>query len=175
MVLRSTLTVSPIGDLILSARSDELVACQFADHTRTDNPYVGVWVSPADSVLSNAAEELAAYFEGELRTFAVPHNVSGPAFSERVWRALEAIPYGETVSYGDIARKLGKPGAARAVGSAVGRNPLCIVLPCHRVIGADGSITGFTGGVERKRALLQLEYRATHAPHTRSADLLSGL
>jgi methylated-DNA-[protein]-cysteine S-methyltransferase len=108
-----------------------------------------------------AAEELDAYFAGELRQFSVPLDLRGTAFQRRVWQRLLEIPYGETRSYGYIARALGRPTAGRAVGRANGTNPVSIIVPCHRVIGADGRLVGYGGGLDRKKALLDLEAQAT--------------
>jgi methylated-DNA-[protein]-cysteine S-methyltransferase len=107
--------------------------------------------------LDEARRQLEAYFAGELREFDLPLAPEGSEFQLRVWEQLRAIPYGETISYGELARRVGDPAAARAVGLANGRNPLPVIVPCHRVIGADGSLTGFGGGLERKRRLLELE------------------
>jgi methylated-DNA-[protein]-cysteine S-methyltransferase len=106
------------------------------------------------------ARELNAYFAGKLRRFTVPLDLRGTAFQLRVWELLCDILYGETRSYGEVAQAIGKPKAARAVGQAVGRNPISIVVPCHRVIGSDGGLTGYGGGLHRKKALLDLESRA---------------
>ncbi len=105
----------------------------------------------------DAARQLQAYFRRELTRFDVPLAPAGTPFQQRVWRELQAVPYGETVSYSEIARRIGQPGAARAVGGANGANPIPIIIPCHRAVGANGSLTGFGGGVEKKRALLDLE------------------
>lgn len=107
--------------------------------------------------LSEALSQLRAYFSGERRAFDLPLDVRGTDFQRSVWEQVALIPYGETVSYGEIARRIGKPGGARAVGAAVGANPLPIIVPCHRVLGADGSLTGYGGGLEIKEALLRLE------------------
>jgi methylated-DNA-[protein]-cysteine S-methyltransferase len=104
-----------------------------------------------------AIAQLDAYFAGQLRRFDLPLAPEGTPFQREVWSALTAIPYGETVSYGELARRLGRPAASRAVGAANGQNPIPIVIPCHRVIGADGSLTGFGGGLAIKRRLLDLE------------------
>ena len=110
-----------------------------------------------DALLRRAADQLHAYFAGEMLAFDVPLDLQGTPFQRRVWQALLAIPGGETRSYGEIARALGSAAAVRAVGGAVGRNPVSVIVPCHRVIGSDGSLTGYAGGVDRKRALLKLE------------------
>ena len=108
-----------------------------------------------------AAGQLTAYFAGELRDFSLPLRAGGTAFQQSVWAALRAIPFGATISYGELACRIGQPSAARAVGAANGANPLPIVVPCHRVIGADNSLTGFGGGLETKRFLLTHEARLT--------------
>lgn len=108
-------------------------------------------------VLARGRAELLEYFRGERRAFTVPLEPRGTPFQRRVWDALAAVPWGETVTYGALARQIGSPGAVRAVGQANHRNPLPILLPCHRVVGADGSLTGYAGGLELKRFLLDLE------------------
>ncbi len=108
-------------------------------------------------VLKKAADQLRAYFAGEIQSFDLPLKASGTEFQRQVWRQLSLIPYGETLSYGEMARRVGDPNACRAVGAANGRNPISIVVPCHRVIGANGSLTGFGGGIERKTKLLGFE------------------
>jgi methylated-DNA-[protein]-cysteine S-methyltransferase len=110
-----------------------------------------------DSAFRAVREQLAAYFEGNLREFELPMEMPGTPFQRRVWEGLCAIPYGETVSYAELARRIGHAGASRAVGSANGRNPISIVVPCHRVIAADGTLGGYGGGLERKDWLLQHE------------------
>ena len=104
-----------------------------------------------------AARQVCQYLAGERRTFDLPASPRGTAFQQRVWRALAEIPYGQTASYGDIAARLGRPKAARAVGAAAGRNPLWLIIPCHRCVGKNGALTGYAGGVARKTALLALE------------------
>ena len=110
-----------------------------------------------DAALAPFVEQFAAYFAGRLRRFDLPLAATGTPFQQAVWQALCDIPYGETRSYGDIARTIGKPNAVRAVGAANGRNPLSIIIPCHRVIGQNGSLTGYAGGLPIKQALLTLE------------------
>ncbi|HYI79868.1 MAG TPA: methylated-DNA--[protein]-cysteine S-methyltransferase [Thermoleophilaceae bacterium] len=117
----------------------------------------------ADDAFAAVATQLDEYFVGERREFDVPLVLDGPPFQRQAWRALREIPYGETVSYGEQARRIGAPDAARAVGAANGQNPIAVIVPCHRVIGADGSLTGFGGGLERKRLLLDLEADAVSA------------
>jgi methylated-DNA-[protein]-cysteine S-methyltransferase len=104
-----------------------------------------------------AADQLGAYFAGALTRFALPLAPRGSVFQQRVWAGLQGIPYGDTESYGELAERIGSPGAARAVGLANGKNPIGIIIPCHRVVGSDGSLTGYGGGIDRKRQLLDLE------------------
>jgi methylated-DNA-[protein]-cysteine S-methyltransferase len=108
---------------------------------------------------NDAVDQLGAYFAGELTDFDIELDLRGTEFQQRVWRVLLTIPYGDTRSYGEIAEQIGAPGAARAVGLANGHNPIAIVVPCHRVIGARGSLTGYGGGLDRKRSLLELEQK----------------
>ena len=123
-------------------------------------------------VLASAAEQLAAYFAGELRVFDLPLGAEGTGFQRLVWRALDTIPFGETRTYGAIAHAIGRPSASRAVGAANGRNPISIIVPCHRVIGASGELTGYAGGVEMKQWLLAHERRysiSMQSPHEPSS------
>lgn len=115
---------------------------------------------PDDPLLRKAAVQLRRYFAGDTRAFDLPLDLQGTAFQRAVWEALLRIPAGRTCSYGELARAIGRPRAVRAVGAAVGRNPASLVVPCHRVLGQDGSLTGYAGGVQRKQSLLQLEARA---------------
>jgi methylated-DNA-[protein]-cysteine S-methyltransferase len=117
-----------------------------------------------DATLREARRQLEAYFAGESHDFSLPLAPEGTPFQRRVWKALEAIPYGETTSYGEIAAAIGSPGSARAVGAANGAKPIPIVVPCHRVIGRDGSLTGYGGGMDRKKTLLALEARRLTGP-----------
>jgi methylated-DNA-[protein]-cysteine S-methyltransferase len=149
----NTLTVStPIGDLQLVSDGQSLVRIAFPGrHQQLGGD------SKEDAVLARAAKQLGEFFDGRRRHFDLPLAASGTQFQRAVWSQLTKIPFGEVRSYRDIAAKIGRPTAVRAVGAANGRNPLPIVVPCHRVIGADGSLTGFAGGLERKRQLLVLE------------------
>lgn len=116
---------------------------------------------PASLWLDDTAAQLLRYFEGELDAFTVPLDLtSGTDFQRAVWRQLNTISYGVTRSYGELAQSLGKPGASRAIGNAVGHNPISVIVPCHRVLGTNGQLTGYAGGLDRKRALLALEARA---------------
>lgn len=146
---------SPIGRLLLAADGAALVQVHFQAGPHPLQP-APAWRHDA-APLSAAARQLMEYFAGSRRCFDLPLAPRGTPFQLAVWRALLSIPYGETVSYGELAQRLGTPGAARAVGVANGANPLPVIVPCHRVIGADGSLTGFGGGLPIKRALLALE------------------
>jgi methylated-DNA-[protein]-cysteine S-methyltransferase len=122
------------------------------------------WIEdPRHPVIERARRELAEYFAGARTRFDLPLAPSGTPFQRGVWRALEMIPSGTTTTYGELARALGAPESVRAVGAAVGRNPISIIVPCHRVVGSSGSLTGYAGGLERKRALLTLEGSSSHA------------
>jgi len=151
---------SPVGTLRLVANDAGLVGVYFPSHRRA--PVIDAVSAPHHPVLNLAAAELAEFFAGARRTFTTPLAPSGTAFERSVWALLTTIPYGETRSYGALAAELGRPTAARAVGAANGRNPLSLFVPCHRVIGADGSLTGYAGGTEAKRWLLAHE--AANAP-----------
>lgn len=160
MILRHTLTVTPLGDLTLVARDGDLVGVYFPDHNPAPGPEsLGIWVSPADSTLSDAADQIHQYLAGERTEFTIPYRLPDSGFYSEVWNYLPTIPYGEVSTYSKIAKAIGRPRAYRTVGTAVGHNPLSLVIPCHRVIAADGSISGYAGGVDRKRTLLQMEYR----------------
>jgi methylated-DNA-[protein]-cysteine S-methyltransferase len=150
-----------VGDLLLTSDGKAITGVYFAPH---DNLPLDLWVDERDAVLTDAVVQLDAYFTGERTDFALDLRPTGTEFQLRVWQALRNIPYGETISYGELARRVGNPSASRAVGLANGRNPISIVVPCHRVIGADGSLTGYGGGMDRKRLLLDLERRTAGEP-----------
>lgn len=151
MMRESMLTVAtPLGPLALTASGRGLTSVCFAGGARAKG-------SGCNDLLRLAAAQLAAYFKGRLKTFDLPLDVQGTPFDESVWARVRAIPYGSTASYGELARRLGKPGSARAVGRANGANPVPIFTPCHRVVGARGALTGYRGGTDRKAFLLQLE------------------
>ncbi len=145
---------SPVGPLTLAGRDGRLMHLRMVDQTY--EPSRDGW-NVDDTAFADAVEQLAAYFAGERTEFSLELDMAGTEFQRRVWTALRTIPYGETCSYGEIARQIGSPGASRAVGLANGHNPIGIIVPCHRVIGANGSLTGYGGGLERKRTLLELE------------------
>ena len=146
---------SPVGPLIARANADGLTHLVFARRAKAAPR--GHADDRARRHLDAVRIQIGEYFEGGRRTFAIPLRPSGSAFYMRVWQALREIPYGQTISYGELARRVGEPDAARAVGAANGANPIVIIVPCHRVIGADGTLVGFGGGLERKRTLLDLE------------------
>jgi methylated-DNA-[protein]-cysteine S-methyltransferase len=147
---------SPIGRLRLFATDDALVGIWFENgrDAKREGPKLP---RRSSELLTRTRQQLEEYFAGQRREFDLPLDPQGTDFQRRVWQRLLDIPYGETTTYGTLARELGDPGASRAVGLANGSNPLPIVIPCHRVIGADGSLTGFGGGLPTKQALLELE------------------
>lgn len=145
---------SPVGPLTLAGRAGRLMHLRMVDQTY--EPSRDGWES-SESAFEDAVAQLGAYFEGDLMEFDLDLDLVGTAFQRRVWEALLTIPYGQTRSYGQIAQQIGAPGASRAVGLANGHNPIGIIVPCHRVIGANGSLTGYGGGLDRKRSLLALE------------------
>ena len=147
---------TPLGELTLLATERGLAGVLF-DAQKYHPGEIAAPMAQGHPHISLAARELASYFAGRTRRFSVPLDPQGTPFQQAVWQALLEIECGQLRSYGDIARRVGKPSAVRAVGAAVGRNPLGIVVPCHRVVGSDGSLTGFAAGLPRKRALLALE------------------
>ncbi|MDF2143905.1 methylated-DNA--[protein]-cysteine S-methyltransferase [Knoellia sp. p5-6-4] len=151
---------TPVGPLTLVAEGEGLVAVWMEDqrHHPGELTY-GVCAATDDPVLARAAAQLEEYFAGERTEFDLPLAAQGTEFQRRVWAELVTIPYGETATYGELARRLGNPTGSRAVGLANGRNPLGIVVPCHRVVGTSGDLTGYGGGLPRKRLLLDLEAR----------------
>lgn len=150
-----TLEDSPIGRLLLLGDGHALHGLYMQDAPKPKQ-IAPEWELATES-FTDAAAQLREYFAGERAAFDLELAMRGTPFERRVWRALQAIPYGTTLSYGELARQIDEPSAARAVGLANGRNPISVIVPCHRVIGADGTLTGYGGGVERKRILLELE------------------
>jgi methylated-DNA-[protein]-cysteine S-methyltransferase len=144
---------SPLGPLTLVAKDGAVAGLYMTDHRHQPT----IDGQRDDSVLPELREQLAAYFTRDLKEFDVRTAVTGTPFQVRVWTALARIPYGETWSYAQLAREVGSPAAVRAVGLANGKNPVSIVVPCHRVVGSDGSLTGYGGGLARKQQLLELE------------------
>jgi methylated-DNA-[protein]-cysteine S-methyltransferase len=150
-----TITDSPLGELTLVAHDGVLAGLYFVKHARRPDP---VTFGPrGDTGFEAAIEQLEEYFRGERTRFELPLAPRGDAFQQRVWGLLRRIPYGQTRTYGQLAAALGDPALARGVGAANARNPLSVIVPCHRVVGADGGLVGYAGGLERKRCLLELE------------------
>jgi methylated-DNA-[protein]-cysteine S-methyltransferase len=155
MTTTHTTIETEIGELTLVAQDGVLSGVYFPGHwTRPDPATFG---APSPDGFADAERQLHEYLAGERTAFELPTLLAGDGFHRTVWERLTRIPYGETTTYGELARELGHPTMARAVGGAVGHNPLSIVVPCHRVVGKDGSLTGYAGGLERKRRLLELE------------------
>jgi methylated-DNA-[protein]-cysteine S-methyltransferase len=146
---------SPIGELLMAGDGEQLNRLQMRD-ARHQSPIEGGWERDRGP-FADLCRQLDEYFAGDRREFDLELDPHGSRFELRVWKALRRIPYGETETYGELAERIGSPGRARAVGAANARNPIAVVIPCHRVIGADGSLTGYAGGLERKRWLLRHE------------------
>jgi len=148
---------SPLGDILLAATDRGLAGLWFEGQRY--HPDASRWpLQPGHPVLAVACEQLDEYFDGRRTVFDLPLDLQGGTpFQRSVWQALLGIPAGQRTSYAALSQRIGKPAEVRAVGAAIGRNPLSIVVPCHRVVGTDGSLTGYAGGLERKTALLQLE------------------
>jgi methylated-DNA-[protein]-cysteine S-methyltransferase len=154
-----TETTSPLGSLLLTAENGALTGVHFPGQ-KHDRPRQPHWQrADDDPVLASARAQLAEYFDGRRPSFDLPLAPRGTPFQQAVWRALLAVPFGATSTYGSIAAVIRRPKAVRAVGAAIGANPIGIVVPCHRIVGADGTLTGYAGGLERKARLLALEAR----------------
>ena len=164
-----TYTPSPVGQLLLAGSAESLQVIGFADGKKARRAETG-W-ERHDQPFKKTARQLNEYFSGDRREFELDLALDGTTFQVEVLEALRRIPYGETCSYRDIAATVGRPNAVRAVGNANGRNPLPIVIPCHRVIGSDGGLTGFGGGIETKRYLLELEQRHLGRKDTGSREV----
>ena len=147
---------SPIGKLLVAGDAETVRSIRFPKNGAPGEPGAG-WIESSTAPLEQAACQLREYFAGKRTGFDLPLAPEGTQFQRSVWRKLQDIPYGRTISYGELARKVGNPKASRAVGAANGQNPIPIVIPCHRVIGANGKLTGFGGGLPIKEALLALE------------------
>lgn len=150
---------TPLGTMTLAATEHGLAGAWFESQKHHPGPLAAP-VDPGQRWLKLAREQLAAYFDGELQAFSVPLDLRGTPFQRSVWQALLAIAPGGTCTYAEVAQAAGSPAAVRAAGAAVGRNPVSVIVPCHRVLGRDGSLTGYAGGLPRKQALLRLEGRA---------------
>jgi methylated-DNA-[protein]-cysteine S-methyltransferase len=153
-----TRMLTPIGELTIAGESEVLRFIYFPTGKMTARPEPH-WEEAERGVVRETVQQLDAYFARKLRAFDLPLGPQGTDFQKEVWRELERIAYGETISYGELARRIGNPAASRAVGLANGRNPIPIVIPCHRVIGSNGKLTGFGGGLPVKESLLALEAR----------------
>ena len=150
---------TPIGPLLIAGDAEAVRAIRFPKNGEAAEPESGWTRSSPRGAVGEAARQLREYFDGARQEFDLSLDPVGTEFQRAVWRRLQDIPYGETISYGELARRVGNPAASRAVGAANGRNPIPIVIPCHRVIGASGKLTGFGGGLPIKEALLTLEAR----------------
>lgn len=150
-----TIVESPLGKLMVGGNRTALTFIIFLDGEQAIRPKPD-WVE-SEEPFGEAIQQLKSYFAGTLRRFHLPLEPKGTPFQQDVWRKLQEIPYGETISYGELARRIGNPKAARAVGAANGKNPLSLVIPCHRVIGSDGTLTGYAGGLPLKERLLAFE------------------
>lgn len=150
-----TIVKSPVGKLLLTGNGESLTGLDFQEGPHPFKPKRD-WVQD-DARFAQVVKQLKAYFAGDLKQFDLPLAPRGTDFQMGVWKALRSIPYGETISYGQLADQIGNPRAVRAVGGANGKNPIAIIVPCHRVIGSDGTLTGFGGGLPIKEALLRLE------------------
>ena len=155
MTVHALEVASPLGTLQLISEADYLVELNWYGAHKALSSTTG----SQPTILTTAADELSQFFSGHRHDFSVPVKPMGTAFQLSVWRELQTIKWGETYSYRDIAKRLGKPTGSRAVGGAVGRNPIPIFIPCHRIVGANGSLTGFSGGLQNKRKLLECEGR----------------
>lgn len=159
-MIRHGIFPTSLGDLLFTAEGDALTGIYFPDHRYPPSQETmgeDLGFEPEDTVLTETARQLREYLLGERTTFDVPLAPHGDDFSQQVWNILIDIPYGSTTTYGEIAVRLGNRALAQRVGQSVGHNPVSIIIPCHRVLGADGSLTGYAGGLDRKRTLLELE------------------
>jgi methylated-DNA-[protein]-cysteine S-methyltransferase len=152
---------TPLGNLLATSDGRSLTGLYFEGGRHAPTVSAGWIEDPACAPLEECAAQIAAYLEGRRRDFALPMAVAGTPFQQRVWREIAGIPYGKTITYAELAKRAGSPGSARAAGAATGRNPLSIIVPCHRVVGTSGTLTGYAGGLDRKAHLLALEGAAS--------------
>jgi methylated-DNA-[protein]-cysteine S-methyltransferase len=157
----------PLGRLLLVSEGAALTGILFEDGREPAVPGEGWTEDPAAPPFEDTRRQLREYWEGTRTAFTIPMELKGTGFQQRVWREIAAVPFGATISYRELAARAGAPGASRAAGLATGRNPIAIVVPCHRIVGSNGSLTGYGGGLDRKRALLRFEKG--------EANLLDGL
>jgi methylated-DNA-[protein]-cysteine S-methyltransferase len=172
MTATHTMIDSPLGELTLVARDGVLSGLYFPGHWYM--PRRDVFGVRSERGFEQAQEQLAEYFAGERTEFDLESEIVGDGFQRRVWELIDRISHGQTTTYGEMAQELGDPALARKVGGAVGRNPLSIVVPCHRVVGKDGKLTGYAGGLERKRFLLELEGAGERVTEDQQQLSLSG-
>ncbi|MEJ2483899.1 MAG: methylated-DNA--[protein]-cysteine S-methyltransferase [Gemmatimonadota bacterium] len=169
-VVRITRILTPLGPMLVGSTDDALCLLEFVDRRKLETQLKGLaarlrvaLIPGSNPITAEAERQVAAYFDRRLTEFDLPLETPGTEFQQRVWTALLDIPYGTTASYGEVARRIGQPSAVRAVAGANGDNRIAILIPCHRVIGADGTLTGYGGGLWRKKRLLELESGQTHA------------
>jgi methylated-DNA-[protein]-cysteine S-methyltransferase len=148
---------SPIGDLLLAADAAALTGLYFAGRDHIPVTSSRWTLNAKHPVLQQAARQLREYFAGKRESFSLPLRLTGTDFQQKIWREIAMIPYGETISYSDLAKRAGASRAIRAAGTSTGRNPMSIIIPCHRVVGKNGSMRGFAGGLDKKKFLLELE------------------
>jgi methylated-DNA-[protein]-cysteine S-methyltransferase len=148
---------TPLDDLVLVANPIELIGLYFSESGDAPGMRSDWVLNPRHAVLVQAREQIQEYLEGARTTFSLPLRFNGTAFQQRVWQQIALIPFGQTITYSELAKRAGAPDAVRAAGAATGKNPIGIIIPCHRVVGKDGSLTGFAGGLAIKRQLLDLE------------------
>lgn len=156
-----TIFSSPIDELLLTSNGTELTGLYMVEHKNSSVAIAPEW-QRNDELFKDACTQLTAYFAGQPQQFDLKLAPQGTAFQKQVWQALQQIPYGQTISYGELARRINNPQAVRAVGLANGRNPISIIIPCHRVIGSNGKLVGYGGGLDRKKYLLTLETQAVN-------------
>jgi methylated-DNA-[protein]-cysteine S-methyltransferase len=149
---------TPLEDILVTADATQLSGLYFIDSAHSPAKRADWVLDPRHPVLAKAGEQLHEYFNRERTSFSLPLHLSGTGFQRRVWREIASIPFGETLTYSELAQRAGAPRAIRAAGTATGHNPIGIVIPCHRVVGKNGSLGGYAGGLERKRRLLALEH-----------------
>lgn len=156
-----TIFSSPIDELLLTSNGTELTGLYMAEHKNSSVTIAPEW-QRNDELFKDVCTQLTAYFAGQPQQFDLKLAPQGTAFQKQVWQELQQIPYGQTISYGELARRINNPQAVRAVGLANGRNPISIIIPCHRVIGSNGKLVGYGGGLDRKKYLLTLETQAVN-------------
>lgn len=156
-MIRYARFITPLGTILATAVGGALTSINFDDAKYTPEIDNGWKEDPSSPPLRECARQLQDFFEGKRQCFDLPIAPEGTAFQKRVWQEIARVPFGETITYAQLAARAGSPGSARAAGAATGRNPIAIVVPCHRIVGTDGSLTGYAGGLERKTKLLEIE------------------